>query len=284
MKKNARIFSSSWSDYELIDAGKERKLERWGFVITIRPERQAYFDPNLSDKEWRDMADWEFLESKNQSGTWKSLSSKSDQKWQIGFEEIKFNLELTHFKHVGLFPEQESNWRFIREELKSGQRFLNLFAYTGASSLMARSTGAEVVHCDSVRQLVDWSNLNQQSSELEGIKWVVDDALTFAKREVKRGNFYDMIQMDPPAFGLGKKGQKWKIENKIQELLSTAKELLNPGGWLILNTYSPRLEIDKLEGVVRESFGKSPELISQLWMKTKFGNRMYTGDLVRIQK
>ena len=183
MKKHPRIFSAPWSDYELIDAGNELKLERWGEVVTIRPDRQAYFDPQMPMSAWKEKAHWSFHEEKNQSGNWKKLKNNAPDQWQIGFKGLNFKLELTAFKHLGLFPEQSCNWEFINSTLKKGQKFLNLFAYTGASSIVARKVGAEVTHCDSIKQLVDWSNENQQLSELEGIRWVLDDALTFAREK-----------------------------------------------------------------------------------------------------
>jgi 23S rRNA (cytosine1962-C5)-methyltransferase len=284
LKKNPRLYSDGWSDYELIDAGREKKLERWGEIITIRPERQAYFDAGLSTADWTRLAHWEFNEEKGQTGTWKKLKKEAPDNWTIKFDELVFHLELTRFKHLGLFPEQKTNWDFIKTNLKKEDKFLNLFAYTGASSVVARACGAEVTHCDSMKQLVNWSNRNQESSQLEGIRWVVDDAMVFASREVKRGNKYKMIQMDPPAFGLGKKGQKWKLENKLGELLELAQQLLEEDGWLILNTYSPKLPLAELFKLTQKHFKKAPEYHGQIWLKTAQDNRMYTGDLIRIQK
>ncbi len=284
LKKHPRIFGAAWEDYELLDAGNELKLERWGKVVTIRPERQAYFEPELSFQQWKEKAHWLFQEEKGQKGTWTPLKKNAPESWPLAYKELQFQLETTAFKHVGLFPEQRINWDFIEQHLSPDASFLNLFAYTGASSLSARKTGASVTHCDSVKQLVDWTNINQNLSGLEGIRWVLDDAMTFAKREVKRGNKYQMVQMDPPAFGLGKKGQKWKIENKIEELIELAHELLVPDGWLILNTYSPRLPFDELLKLVQAKYSKTPETAAQLWLKTSFGNRIYTGDLIRVQR
>lgn len=282
MKSN-RVFAPQWSDYELVDAGNERKLERWGNVFTIRPERQAYFPAAMSAKEWDDSAHWEFLEAKNQKGTWKKKKNLAPEKWSINRDNLKFGLELTKFKHLGLFPEQIFNWQKLESVLQPGMRFLNLFAYTGASSLVARNVGAEVIHCEAMKQLVDWSAKNQERSGVEGIKWVVDDALKFATREVKRGNQYDVIQMDPPAFGIGAKGEKWILEDKIDLLLELGKQLLRPSGLLILNTYSPQLPIDKLTPRIEKFFGTSPELSSGLWLKSTTGKRMYTGDVFHLK-
>ena len=217
-----RIYSSAWNEYELIDAGGGKKLERWGKIITIRPEVQAYFKTEKTFKEWELMAHWEFVVKGNTPGSWKALKKDVPKEWVIPFGKLKFHIELTKFKHVGLFPEQRTNWDFIRNHVKNRDKFLNLFAYTGAASCVARYTGAETYHVDSVKQLIAWAKNNMELSELGDIKWVLDDALKFASREQKRGNKYKGILMDPPAWGLGANGEKWKLEEKLDELMETA--------------------------------------------------------------
>ena len=145
---------------------------------------------------------------------------------------------MTQFKHVGLFPEQADNWEFIAANLGEGQRFLNLFAYTGGASLAARQVGADVIHCDAIRQVVDWTRQNMERSGLDGIRWVVEDALKFARREAKRGNNYHGIVLDPPTWGLGPKGEKWKLEDQLLELIDVVASLVAPGGFVVMNTYS----------------------------------------------
>lgn len=277
------LYTEGWENYSLLDAGGGKKLERWGEIITIRPERQAYFHSGKSFDEWQKLAHFEFIETSSTKGHWKSIRSASD-KWGITYSDIHFELEKTPFKHIGLFPEQRVNWDFILNNLKPNHRMLNLFAYTGASSLMARKTGAEVIHVDSLRQLIDWSNRNMQKSGLEGIKWVCEDALKFSLREVKRGNKYDLIQMDPPAFGLGSKSEKWFLEQKIEQLIQVAHNLLNPNGWLILNTYSPKLSGKESHRLLVNTFGYAPNFSGELWMKTESNKKLYYGDLFRIQK
>jgi 23S rRNA (cytosine1962-C5)-methyltransferase len=191
-----RIVSQPWADYELIDAGGGKKLERWGKVITIRPEIQAYFKSEIPFTEWEKMANWEFRAKAGNSGTWKALKPNSPKQWSITYKQLQFQLELTKFKHVGLFPEQRSNWDLIRHRLNSEDKFLNLFAYTGAASCVARYAGAETYHVDSVKQLISWARTNMEESRLLNIKWVLEDALKFANREVKRGNTYKGIIMD----------------------------------------------------------------------------------------
>lgn len=282
-KSNFKIQTEAWEEYQLLDAGGGKKLERWGKIITIRPERQAYFHSGLPFTEWKKQAHWEYEEITSTKGKWKSLK-KAPEHWNCTYLNFAFVLQRTPFKHIGLFPEQRTNWDFILKNLKADQRMLNLFAYTGASSIVGRSTGAEVVHVDSVRQLIDWSSKNMQNSQLDGIKWVCEDALKFAKREVKRGNKYDLIQMDPPAFGLGAKGEKWLLEQKIDELIATAFDLLNEDGWLILNTYSPKVEYRTIVEILQMQFNKIPESMGELWMDTNTEKQLYFGNIFRIKK
>jgi 23S rRNA (cytosine1962-C5)-methyltransferase len=202
-----KSFSNFPENYELIDAGGGRKLERWGAVTTIRPEHQAYFGAVLSKKEWSNLADWEFIPKSEGSlqGSWKKLNPQAPEEWEFPTNSVTFLLRITTNKHLGLFPEQQINWEFISSNLNPSKRFLNAFAYTGAASVFGRKTGAEVIHCDSVKPMLEWGKQNQEISNLEGIKWVHEDALKFIQREVKRGNKYDLVQLDPPAWGLGAK-------------------------------------------------------------------------------
>lgn len=273
-------------NYELIDAGGGRKLERWGTVITIRPEHQAYFPPTLQFAEWKEMAHWEFVPEKPTSltGKWKSLKPDAPQSWIFSSQGIRLNLQITGNKHIGIFPEQHYNWEFIQTSLQADQRFLNLFAYTGAASLIGRLTGAEVTHVDSVRGMLDWGRMNMESSGLNDIRWVLEDARKFVNRELKRGNKYDLIQMDPPAWGLGAKGEKWKIEDLLPDLISEALSLLQPNGTLIVNTYSPKMELKDLQQIVRQLPSSYQSEVNELWMETKHGKRLYFGLVGRITR
>ena len=211
----AEFPSSSWKDYELIDSGAGAKLERFGSYVLSRPEPKALWDKSLSDAEWRRMAHTSFTPGagfgkagKEDSGTWNRLRKMDDQ-WWIGYGNtdglrMDLRLGLTSFKHVGVFPEQAPNWDYIyrqtgalKERLGRAPRVLNLFAYTGGASLAAKVAGADVTHLDSVRQVVTWARGNMEHSGLEGIRWVVEDAMKFARREAKRGNRYDGIILDP---------------------------------------------------------------------------------------
>lgn len=281
MKSN-KIFTSGWDDYELIDAGGGKKLERWGNVITIRPELQAYFRSGLPFSDWKKQADFEFIQGKGQTGKWVSYTNKNPN-WIVNYKKLKFELELTKFKHVGLFPEQRLNWDLIMDSLDSEKRFLNLFAYTGAASCAARFKGAETYHVDSVKQLITWASKNMEHSRLMNIRWVHEDALKFARRLVKREEKFDFIIMDPPAWGIGAKKEKWKLEDKLDELLSSANELLAENGTLVLNTYSPQVELKLIKELSELYFqGRSIEL-GELWMKTTTGKEMYYGNLLRVR-
>jgi 23S rRNA (cytosine1962-C5)-methyltransferase len=280
--ENERLYTESWQDYELIDAGGGKKLERWGEIITIRPEVQAYFKSEKTFVQWNELAHFEFVSSGAQSGQWKTLKNDTPLIWEIAYQSIKVQLVLTKFKHIGLFPEQRINWDYISSHLSSEKRFLNLFAYTGAASSIARSTGAEIVHVDSVKQLITWAKTNQDLSSLHDIKWVHEDALKFAEREIKRGNKYDGIIMDPPAWGLGAKGEKWKLEDKLEVLLKSAKALLNKDGFLILNTYSPTINLQDVKRLSNIHFPNVKKELKELWMKTSTGKDLYYGVLLRI--
>ncbi|MBD9354959.1 class I SAM-dependent methyltransferase [Methylomonas albis] len=279
---NSREYAVGWPDYELLDAGDGKKLERWGDVVTIRPEIQAHFQPGWTCLDWQARADWEFEELSSTQGTWKKLKPQANEHWQIAYQQLTFGLKLTKFKHVGLFPEQQANWRFIAARVKPGDKVLNLFAYTGAASLVARTHGAEVVHVDSIKQMLDWANDNQARSALTDIKWVLEDALKFAKRELKRGSRYDGIIMDPPAWGLGAKGEKWKLENHLADLIETAHGLMHPGAFLILNTYSPKVELQDLASAAAPCFSRNQSEIKQLWMQSKTGKALLYGNLLRV--
>lgn len=284
-----RIYSNHWADYELIDAGNNKKLERWGEIITIRPDRNAYFNPMLSQKDWNLKAHYEFIEVTKNTGVWKSLKkdfpiSENEEmaSWNISYKKCVFNLRLTKFKHLGLFPEQQTNWDFINNHLSKDSKFLNLFAYTGGASLVANCKDSDVYHCDSVKQIITWAKNNMESSGQEGIHWVLDDALKFATKEVKRGKKYDGIIMDPPAFGIGAKNERWKIETKFPELVQVASQLLSKKGFLIINTYSPKLKEEIINSTVLKYFPSKTIDIKKLSLKTTTGKILEYGELTRV--
>ena len=245
------ILSPEWEDYELVDCGGFEKLERFGRYVTVRPEPQAIWHKSLPEEEWERMASAVFRRDANseERGRW-LLGAGMPEQWRIDYRyrgmSLRMRLGLTSFKHVGVFPEQGENWNFIYDsvaELKARlgrePRVLNLFAYTGGASLAARSAGAEVTHVDSVRQVVTWARENMEASGLDGIRWVVEDAMKFVRREVRRGRSYDGIILDPPAYGRGPEGEKWVLGQDIGPMLECCTWLLSAtDGFLVLNLYS----------------------------------------------
>lgn len=235
----------NFGDYALLDSGDFQKLERFGKYITIRPEPQALWQPSQHMAQWEKQAHVKFVPKSSSSGEWKKLKPMPDQ-WEIEYalskaSTMKLRLGLTSFKHVGVFPEQAVNWKRIYNFMngKPSAKFLNLFAYTGAASLAARAAGAEVTHVDSIKQVVTWANENMQLSKLDNIRWMVDDAMKFVKKEMRRGNRYQGIILDPPAYGHGPNGEKWKLEDNIAEMMEGLLAVLDPDEHLlILNAYS----------------------------------------------
>ena len=280
--KIGRTYSLDWTAYELIDAGTDKKLERWGELITIRPERQAYFKPGTPVEEWKEIAHLEFIPEGRMSGKWIHHKKHIETPWEIQFQSLTFQLEPTKYKHIGLFPEQITNWKLINDFLQPEMKMLNLFAYTGAASIVGRSKGADVTHVDSVKSLLSWGRKNMELSGLEDIRWVHDDAIKFANREVKRGNTYDLIVMDPPSYGVGVKNEKWKIEHQLESLIETASKLLKKGGLLILNTYSPKMKEKQIHYFLNKHF-KTVET-SELWKKTYTNKHLFYGHLARAYK
>jgi len=281
---STEVYTKPWKDYELIDAGGGRKLERWGDVITIRPELQAYFHSGMPFSEWKQLAHWEFVEKKKTKGNWKQLKDDSPRSWGVKYDRLQFHIELTKFKHVGLFPEQRINWDFINEHLIEGDKLLNLFAYTGAASCVARNKGADTVHVDSVKAMLSWAKRNMESSRLLNIRWVHEDALKFLNREVKRGNKYQALIMDPPAWGIGANRERWKLEDQIDALMAAAANVLSEDGFLIMNTYSPVIEYATLKELAAIYFPNRMTEVYSLNMKTRTSKKVYFGELLRVNK
>lgn len=279
-----------WLDYELIDCGNFEKLERFGKYITIRPEPQAVWPKIYSESEWEKLAHVKFIPRSSSSGEWKKLKQMPEQ-WEIKYElrikneELKvlvFRLGLTSFKHVGVFPEQAVNWDKIYSFLlpKKNAKFLNLFAYTGGASIAAKAAGADVTHVDSIKQVVTWANENMQKSNLDNIRWMVDDALKFAKKEVRRGNLYDGIILDPPAFGHGPNGEKWKLEDNISEMIESVLQIVNPKQHLlILNAYSLGFSALVPENLLKPfaTKNKSDLKVGELYLNAKSGIKLPLG-------
>ena len=283
-------------DYELIDTGDGEKLERFGGYVVRRPEPQAIWRKSLADSEWL-KADASFLRDakSEERGEWR-MKPSMPSRWSVGFNykemHLRMRLALTSFKHVGIFPEQSANWQFIYdtiEELRQQgierPKVLNLFAYTGGASLAARAAGADVTHVDSVKQVVTWSRENMEQSGLDGIRWIVEDALKFVQREVRRGNRYDGIILDPPAYGRGANGEKWVLEQNIAEMLEACAELLADDGFLVLNLYSMGLSSTIARTLVRQTFGApNKEELGELFFTDRAGKELPFGTYYRMKR
>jgi len=249
-------FPSNNLDYELIDCGNQRKLERFGSLILDRPEIEAKW-PTAKEKHIWQSADWYFFEEKGKKGVWKSSNNSKDN-WKISYrDKIEFQLQLTNFKHIGLFPEQAANWDFIEEQLQKingPTKVLNLFAYTGAASIVAAKSGAVVTNVDSVKQLLNWGRKNAAHNEIDNIRWILEDAAKFVAKAVRRGDQYNGVIMDPPAFGYGAKKERWKLEKDLEPLLKNVCQLLVPNNsFFILNTYSPRMKMSDLKAILQQT-------------------------------
>jgi 23S rRNA (cytosine1962-C5)-methyltransferase len=278
----------NWHDYELLDCGNFEKLERFGSVILRRPEPQALWDKVWDEIEWKKLTDITFRQNGSHNGEWIN-PKKKPTKWHLNYQNpnfnLKFNLSLTSFKHVGIFPEQAANWDYIYDNLKpiKDAKFLNLFAYTGGASIAAKAAGADVTHVDSVKQVISWSKENMEASKLDNIRWVVEDAMKYVKREVKRGKTYHGIILDPPAYGIGANGERWQLEDNINELLKDISLLLDPEEhFLILNVYSLGLSALLVQNLVQQSFKQTVNLENgELYLQAKSGVQLPLGILAR---
>ena len=301
-----------WKDYQLLDCGNFEKLERFGNIVMARPEPKALWDKSMSDEQWDKMAHTCFhtgagfgKAGKEDSGTWERRKKMDDQ-WYIRYKgdqpglDFLLRLGLTSFKHVGVFPEQSSNWEYIyrqtSELVKTAQqtgapkpKVLNLFAYTGAASLAAKAAGADVTHLDSVRQVVTWARGNMEKSGMDNIRWIVEDALKFARREAKRGNVYQGIILDPPAYGHGPDGEKWKLDECLNDMLKCVSSILAPqDSFMVLNLYSNGFSAVLGETMVRQNFCQDTAFKSldsgELVLKDSFGKLLPLSVVVRLRR
>ena len=277
----------NWKDYELLDCGDFEKLERFGDLILIRPEPQAVWPKAWAESEWEKRYHIRFKGRSATSGDWIKKNKNIPDRWHISYKnkevEIKFRLALTSFKHVGIFPEQAVNWDYISSTVKKFKtpepKVLNLFAYTGGASLIAKAAGADTTHVDSIKQVVTWANENQEISNLKDIRWVVEDALKFVQRELKRGKKYNGIILDPPAYGHGPKGEKWKLEDHIKDMMTDVVKLLDPEEhFLILNTYSLGFSSVIVENLIKSALPKVKNLeIGELFLNATSGVNLPLG-------
>ncbi len=253
----------SFPGYQLLDSGNGEKLERFGKYVLRRPDPQALWHPRLDRKEWQ-KADLSFVRESDRGGRWQAGGGKQgSHSWEMDLFGARIHIRPTPFKHVGLFPEQSANWKWVSQRLRDQESsssprktVLNLFGYTGVASILAAQAGADVTHVDASKTSITWANENAQLSGLgdRAIRWICDDAAAFAAREVRRGRRYTGILLDPPHYGRGPKGEKWQFEQHIAPLLDSCRQLLDPDqpSWLILSTYAIGYSPIAFENMLRE--------------------------------
>ncbi len=260
-------FSKDWKDYELLDCSCGERLERWGRVTLIRPDPQVIWQTEKKHPLWR-KADAVYHRSNTGGGHWE-VRGKVPDRWEIGYKDLVFNVKTMGFKHTGVFPEQAVNWDYVRDLITKANRpvrVLNLFSYTGAATVSALKAGAQVVHVDASKGMVQWAKENAQSSGVidRPVRWIVDDCVKFVQREIRRGNHYDILIMDPPSYGRGPGGEVWKLENEIYSFVELCRGVLseNPIA-VLLNSYttglSPAVMQYILSSVLSPTFGGHTE-------------------------
>ena len=255
-------YTKDWKDYELLDCSGGERLERWGNVVLIRPDPQVIWNTPKEHPLWH-RADARYVRSKEGGGHWE-CRRQLPEAWNINYKDLQFKISPTGFKHTGLFPEQAVNWDMMREKITGAGRsikVLNLFAYTGGATLAAASAGASVCHVDAAKGMVHWARENAELSSLaeRPIRWIVDDCAKFVEREIRRGNTYDAIIMDPPSYGRGPVGEVWKLEDQIYDLVKLCTGVLSDEPlFFLLNSYTTGLSASAMAyvlGVNMQKFG-----------------------------
>jgi 23S rRNA (cytosine1962-C5)-methyltransferase len=297
------VIIQGWSSYQLLDSGDQEKLEQFGNYILRRPEPQALWKKALPEGKWRDLPHATYMRKKGntdgETGVWEVLKPLKEPWWiNLTLEdlpEFRFKLGLTSFKHVGLFPEQIHNWVYIQQQIHRlkayfpGEtiRILNLFAYTGAASCVAKAAGADIVHLDSVKPVVNWAKENMGASGLDGIRWIIEDALKFVKLEAKRGRKYHGIILDPPAFGRGPAGEKWDLPKDLPPMLEYCSEILNQEhSFLVMNLYSMGYSAEIAANLLRSYFDLKDATLNygELIMPSYHGQNLPLGVYARFEK
>lgn len=262
--------SNEWIDYECLDAGDGEKLERWGSIILRRPEPSAMWPVNKDDA-WNKVSGT-YHRFKDGGGHWEFID-KLPEYWTIKYKDLTFKVSPTNFKHTGLFPEQATNWDFMMEKIKNAKRpikVLNLFAYTGAATVACSKAGADVVHVDAAKGMVAWAKENRDLCGLHdnNIRFLVDDCLKFVEREIRRGNKYDAIVMDPPSYGRGPNGELWKLEHNLPELVAKCSKLLSDKPlFFLINAYTTGISSTVLYNILK------------LTIASVYGGRVDSGEI-----
>lgn len=284
--------NSLWSNYELIDCGNFKKLERFGEYTLIRPEISAGNIPKLDQKEWENLASAEFIETEKNSGEWKVLKSLPEQ-WYMSYNSspisLKAQLSLTNSKHIGIFPEQVINWDFIKRISSSfdydNYTILNLFAYTGLSSIISSIFTKSVTHVDSIKKIVNWSKINASLSERNNIRFIIEDAQKFVLRELKRNNRYTGIILDPPPIGMGPDNEKWILTEMLDNLLSNISGIMENRSFLIMNLYTHSINDKYIHKLILTHFPKYKiEMCEKLWGVSIYNNKIDHGYFIRLIK
>ncbi len=252
--------SNEWQDYELLDTCDGLKVERWGKYTLVRPDPQVIWDDKFNEEVWKKY-DAFYHRSDKGGGFWE-YKTKLPDRWQIKYKDLTFNVKLMGFKHTGVFPEQAFNWDYMINKIKNSKRnikVLNLFAYTGCATVACLYAGASVVHLDSSKGMVDWAKENVVSSKLNDkpARFIVDDVFKFVQREIRRGNKYDVIIMDPPSYGRGSNGEVWDIEKDLYKLLKLCEDLLSDSPlFILINSYTTGLSKHVLENILKMTINK----------------------------
>lgn len=265
------IYTTDWQDYELIDTGSGEKLERWGTIVLRRPEPQAMWPIKNENKQWRNVSA-HYHRSSTGGGSWE-FKEKLPERWTIKYQDLQFFIRPTNFKHTGLFPEQAVNWSWIMEKIRLASRpikVLNLFAYTGGATTAAAFAGAEVCHVDAAKGMVQWAKENISLSGLSDrkVRFITDDVFKFVQREIRRGKKYDAIIMDPPSYGRGPGGEKWKLEKDLYPFIQTCMNVLSDDPlFFLVNSYTA---------------GISPTILNNIMhvtLQNQFGGKLVTDEL-----
>lgn len=274
MKLDQHLVATACGDYELLDSGDNMKLERFGEIIIARPETQALWKKAMPELWESAHATFSF---KDKRGSW-NIHKPVPESWVVVRTGLPLIARLTSFKHTGIFPEQAPNWKWLTQIVRPEMKVLNLFGYTGAATISVARCGASVTHVDASKQSLDWAHENARLSKIpeDKIRWILDDALAFAKREARRGAKYDGIILDPPAFGRGAKGEVWKIEEDLLPLLESLKKLLSDksGSFFLLNGYSAGYASRAFAQAVESIFGEVNGEVGELHIKESSSERV----------
>ena len=247
--------ANNWKDYEILDMADGEKLEKWGNIFLVRPDPQIIWKEKTFPNKWKKI-NARYNRSKTGGGSWE-YTSNLPKAWQIKYNDLVFNIKPMGFKHTGLFPEQAVNWDWMINKIKSANRpikVLNLFAYTGGATVACLSAGASVCHVDSSKGMTAWAKENVVSSGLEkkSVRYIVDDVFKFVNREIRRGNKYDAIIMDPPSYGRGANGEVWKFEENIDELIKLCSKVLSDNPlFFLVNSYTTGISSTVIENILK---------------------------------